>query len=343
MMSLLLNFSTPINAAEVALINQNHVTTSPTPPPVLPRALSSIKDIESKISDLLGSSGTSTYGADSKVRLMAPIHDPWPCGDNAKATLDSAGVLTIDTIEKGTPGIMKSYTEAEPPEWHGEPYRNRVKRITIGDEITSIGDYAFYDCEALSSASIPSSVRTIGDSAFLGCKSLVTVDISEGVATIKGSAFGSTGLNVVTIPNSVTEIKGNAFMGCNSLTCLIIGNGVQTIEDLAFADCPKLYSINFKGTKSPSGYASGSLPFDNSGKKLKEVYVPKKYNDKTFCDLKIKNVKDSDLDKCRTPFDVESLSKGWQVFSAIAGGVATVLGVVSTILAINTQCKHIKD
>ena len=46
---------------------------------------------------------------------------------------------------------------------------------TIPDSITSIGDYAFYQCSSLISVTIPESVTSIGDYAFENCSSLVSV------------------------------------------------------------------------------------------------------------------------------------------------------------------------
>lgn len=45
-----------------------------------------------------------------------------------------------------------------------------IKEVIIGDEVTSIGDYAFSDCTGLTSITIPNSVTDIGSSAFKGWK-----------------------------------------------------------------------------------------------------------------------------------------------------------------------------
>ncbi len=55
--------------------------------------------------------------------------------------------------------------------------------------VTSIGQYAFYDCSRLTSVVIGDSVTSIGSSAFFGCSSLTSVVIGNSVTSIGESAF----------------------------------------------------------------------------------------------------------------------------------------------------------
>ena len=55
--------------------------------------------------------------------------------------------------------------------------------------VTSIGDYAFYECEGLTSVTIPNSVATIGEQAFCDCSGLTSVTIPNSVTTIGRWAF----------------------------------------------------------------------------------------------------------------------------------------------------------
>jgi hypothetical protein len=43
--------------------------------------------------------------------------------------------------------------------------------------VTSIGEYAFFDCDGLTSVTIPNSVTSIGNWAFLGCTGLTSVSV----------------------------------------------------------------------------------------------------------------------------------------------------------------------
>ena len=47
------------------------------------------------------------------------------------------------------------------------------------ENCTTIGEYAFYDCEGLTSITIPNSVTTIGDSAFSNCTGLTTINVDS--------------------------------------------------------------------------------------------------------------------------------------------------------------------
>ena len=92
---------------------------------------------------------------------------------------------------------------------------NEVTYNSITYNVTSISEYAFYDCTGLTSITIPSSVTSIGSSAFRYCTGLTSVTIPSSVTSISSYAFnGCTGLTSVTIPSSVTSIGSYAFCGC---------------------------------------------------------------------------------------------------------------------------------
>lgn len=104
-----------------------------------------------------------------------------------------------------------------------------IPETVVFNEVTyrirSIGKSAFWNCESLTSISIPNSVTCIEDTAFHGCKKLPTI----------------------TIPDSVEIIGDSAFWGCESLKVIAIPNSVEVIGDYAFANCTSLNSITFQG------------------------------------------------------------------------------------------------
>ena len=123
---------------------------------------------------------------------------------------------------------------------------------SIPSTVTSIGNYAFYNCTSLTSVSIPDSVTDIGEYAFMGCSSLINATIPNSVTSIGNYAFSDcTSLTSVSIPDSVTYIGECAFQECSSLTSVTIPDSVTSICDSTFYYCTSLKSITIgKGVTS---------------------------------------------------------------------------------------------
>lgn len=114
--------------------------------------------------------------------------------------------------------IIESDNNASQPKWASG---NKMTKVTIGNNITRIGNYAFLYFE-MTSVTIPDSVISIGHSAFRECE----------------------GLTSVTIPNSVTSIGEFAFQYCESMTSVTMGSGVTSIDQYAFSNCTGLTRVN---------------------------------------------------------------------------------------------------
>ncbi len=116
--------------------------------------------------------------------------------------------------------------------------------ITIPDSVTSIGMGAFVYCESLTSITIPNSVTSIGDSAFYRCESLMSITIPDDITFIGDEAFAfCRNLTSITIPDGVTSIGMGAFSDCSSLTSITIPDSVTSIGEDAFYGCESLTSI----------------------------------------------------------------------------------------------------
>ena len=116
--------------------------------------------------------------------------------------------------------------------------------VTIPNSVTSIGNWAFSNCESLTSVTIPNSVTSIGEGVFSGCKSLTSFTIPNSVTSIGERAFSNCeSLTSITIPNSVTSIEKMAFYGCKSLISITLGIGMETIEEDVFNYCSSLTSV----------------------------------------------------------------------------------------------------
>lgn len=110
--------------------------------------------------------------------------------------------------------------------------------IELPAGLTTIGEYAFYYCNALLSIEIPSGAINWGRSVFTDCWSLASVTLPEGLQTISSGAFGSCyALKDITIPSSVTTFEGHAFSG-SGLTSIKLPDRLTTIGEYAFQGCP---------------------------------------------------------------------------------------------------------
>ena len=198
------------------------------------------------------------------VSLSAYAEKSGICGDNLEWKLTDEGVLTIT----GT-GEMQDWNDYSSPWYENES----VKQVIIGDGVTTIGDWAFSYCRALTSITIPNSVTTIGDNAFESCSSLTSITIPNSVTTIGDNAFEScSSLTSITIPNSVTTIGERTFANCYSLTSVTIPSSVTRIEDGAFSDCGNVKQITSEAVTPPycSRYA-----FDGVNRNECKLFVPK--------------------------------------------------------------------
>lgn len=181
--------------------------------------------------------------------LSANAETSGSCGPNLIWTLTGKGVLTISGK-----GKMYDYSNNNRAPWEGY---GKVKRIKIGDGVTTIGDYAFYDCGMPTSVTIPNGVTKIGDYAFYNCTSLASVTIPNSVTTIGDYAFSHCiPLTSITIPNSVTKIGKYTFDYCSNLTSITIPNSVTEIEEETFKNCYNLQKVNIGNSVKTIGVSA---------------------------------------------------------------------------------------
>ena len=154
------------------------------------------------------------------------------------------GAVTIPDTINDLPVTSIGGYNIDPNHWYAAfEYCTSMTSVTIGTNITSIGNYAF-NGSGLTSVTIPNSVTNIGDGAFEGCNSLTNLTIGSGVTNIGVDVFGGcASLTSVTIGTNVISIGDSAFSDCYGLASVTIPNGVTTIGDYAFSFCYSLASV----------------------------------------------------------------------------------------------------
>ena len=164
------------------------------------------------------------------------------CGDSITWTLYDSGNLTLSGS-----GEMWNYG------YGTSPFKDYgIRKVTIGDGITSIGGNAFEGCSGLTELTLPNSVTSIGGNAFEDCSSLTELTLPNSLVSIGSVAFqGCSGLTELTLPNSITSIGVGVFQGCSGLTELTLPSSVTSIGDSAFKGCRGLTELTL-----PNGLVS---------------------------------------------------------------------------------------
>ena len=148
--------------------------------------------------------------------LSANAEESGTCGPNLTWHLTDNGVLTIS-------GKGEMYDYSVP--YNSAPWRYfGVKRIIVGDSVTTIGEYAFSYCSSLTSLTIPNSVTTIKEYAFYDCTNLQKVNIGNSVKTIGEFAFNKC-TNITQISSEAVvppTCESGVFFYVNTSKCKLI-------------------------------------------------------------------------------------------------------------------------
>lgn len=182
-----------------------------------------------------------------------------------------------------------------------------ITAIVLPDSVTSIGDYAFYNCvnvsefklssaieyigayafaklDKITAATINGNDTVIGDSAFEDCTSLAEVTLESGVSSIGKSAFAFTAITTITLPDTITSLSGNPFGGCPLENIEILAENADLVFDeitktLYNADKTILYyqTTNTSGAYVvPEGITS-IMPGALAGSHITSVTIPETF------------------------------------------------------------------
>jgi len=118
--------------------------------------------------------------------------------------------------------------------------------ITIPDQITEIGDYAFYGNPTLKTVNFHSGITRIGAGAFY--ETLLTqVRITNPDCEIGNSCFSNSQVSSISLPQGMKKLGRHVFFYCVNLTSLTLPEGMEEIGLMCFSSC-NLTSVNLPST-----------------------------------------------------------------------------------------------
>ena len=232
-----------------------------------------------------------TYSDGTSENLGKVVGDKGDKGDST--TYDNPQGFEFFPLADGTYGVwlLKSVFLEEvvvPSAYQGKPvtqivgqndamefYETTLKKVTIPNTITKIGDDAFSGLKSLETVVFEenSQLTSIGEDAFVGCQNLTSITIPNSVINIGEGAIRSsdkltctiyengkylgnvqnpylylagvvdTSVTTFTMADTTKWIGTAAFANCSSLATIAISEGVTSVGAAAFHGCSSLEAI----------------------------------------------------------------------------------------------------
>lgn len=118
------------------------------------------------------------------------------------------------------------------------------QKITIPENILSVGSKAFENCTQLLSVTLPDGIGELNDKTFANCAALESVSLPFGLSKVGDRAFADcTSLKKIALPETVLSLGDEVFCDCTSLETLQIGDNVERIGEGLIEGCSALTSL----------------------------------------------------------------------------------------------------
>ncbi len=128
------------------------------------------------------------------------------CGEDLTWELSEDGVLTV----AGTGPMTDYYKGNFASPWYA--YREQITKAVLCEGVSTVGEFAFYNCDALEEVSLPNSLKTVASFAFYFSRKLPAITIPAGVTAIGEYAFQyCEGLSFIRFLGSAPQIDSDAF------------------------------------------------------------------------------------------------------------------------------------
>ncbi|WP_050741835.1 leucine-rich repeat protein [Acetobacterium bakii] len=190
------------------------------------------------------------------IGLLPQMTIPVQAAEDVFAVLRSDGIVYETNADNTkTDGVAIDKTT----------FRNTVTVLFAAEDVTSIGDWRFNNCNALTTVNIP-KVTSIGFGAFNFCTALASVEM-PAVTSIDESAFAFDDALIHINIAAAETIAVGAFAHCEKLATAEMP-AATSIGEGAFDTCVALISV-----KMPVVTSIGDMAF-NRGRALTTVEMP---------------------------------------------------------------------
>ena len=163
----------------------------------------------------------------------------------------------LDALEKIEVEDLNAWASINFPDYYYNPLYYcfhmyhigvEVTDLVHGDDVPSVGDYAFICCDGLKSVTIEDGVKSIGSLSFSSCTNIENVSIADGVELIGYGAFCyDFNLTDVDFKGKVGKIGNYAFYYTGIKGDLILPVSIDTIGCAAFENNTDLQRVIFPG------------------------------------------------------------------------------------------------
>ena len=185
------------------------------------------------------------------------------------------------------------------------------ENYVIPSSVSTIGAYSFSGCKSLQHIIIHENVTEIGNNAFYACVNLDNVTIPRSIKKIKQYTFQAChSLTTINNLEDVESIGESAFENCVGLR--IVNLSAITIGSRAFSTCSHLTTVVYYG-KSDPGEGSNSIFHETA---VSIVTLPRDYNNDSFCGIGSNQFKR----------DIESDECGDSITWRLLNGTMTIIG-----------------
>lgn len=117
------------------------------------------------------------------------------------------------------------------------------KSKSIWENISGIGNAAFFGKKELKYINIPSKIKIISKFSF-SKSGIEKIKLNSGINIIEESAFNECkNLENIKLPNTITKIESKAFMNCKNLKNVTLSRKLESIGEDAFYGCENLKKI----------------------------------------------------------------------------------------------------